>query len=843
MRSKMLNFSWDDADAEAAASVNVSEHSRNDIAVIGIACQFPKAKDLSEYWDNLRSGKDCVDRFPLSRRKDADRLLMQKSYSREDISFIECGYLDEVDCFDYQFFGYSLKEAILLDPAQRLFLQASYHCLEDAGYSSAMLRGTNTGVYLGYSNDFETERTYKRFINELENEVNAMALVGNMRAVISARIAHFLDLRGPNLTIDTTCSSSLVAIHTACQALRNSECDLAIAGGVELHLLPFRGQQSEQMGIEASDYRTKSFDNRSDGSGNGEGVGAVLLKPLSKAVADNDHIYCIVKGGAINQNGSSISITVPNARAQEELLVKAWDSSGIDPETLSFLEAHGSGTPLGDPIEMEGFKRAFEHYTDKKQFCALGSVKTNMGHLGGAAGIASFIKMCKCLQERKLVPMLHFKEPNQSIPFYKLPVYINDELCKWDSPEGARRAGISSYGLSGTNCHVVLEEYAEKGGHITRNENPHHASIFAISAKTDMALRRLAEAYVDFLQQQMSISWNDLCGTVIHGREHYACRIAFIATDIQEVIRHLQEWLRLPSFKKTESLQAEMQMAGNKPWSSTGPDSPLSDDKLEEICRLYVNGADIPWNHVWNRRYTKTPLPLYSFEQSRCWFDIQRSGNLFNKIEWKLDAAPVHKTSLQHHKILLIHDEEDIGHSLYSLLEGNGASVSASNAAVFHAHMQSGAKAVKTYVEELLERGITDLIYLPSDLKPERLSDPSSVQEYLNMGLYSFHSLVQGIMDSRMKAEIAVYIIAQQIHGVTGSEETLNPVNAALFGYASAVNSESNVILCRCIDIDNNMDAWVLANELFSDSPESIVAYRDNKRYIKNIGLLRCASK
>ena len=196
--------------------------------------------------------------------------------------------------FDYQFFGYSLKEAVLLDPAQRLFLQTVYNCIEDAGYNINRLKGTNTGIYLGYSNDFETECSYKRFINEIENEVNPVSMVGNMRAVISARVSHLFDFKGPNITIDTTCSSSLVAVHNACQALRYSECDQAIAGGIELHLLPIRGKKTEQMGIESANYRTKSFDNKSDGSGNGEGVGAVLLKSLSKALIDNDHIYCVV---------------------------------------------------------------------------------------------------------------------------------------------------------------------------------------------------------------------------------------------------------------------------------------------------------------------------------------------------------------------------------------------------------------------------------------------------------------------------------------------------------------------------------------------------------------------
>ncbi|SHJ86535.1 Ketoacyl-synthetase C-terminal extension [Clostridium cavendishii DSM 21758] len=849
MDSKILNFSLDDVDAKT--SINISETTANDIAVVGIACQFPKARDLDEFWGNLCEGKDCVDVFPQSRRREADKLLRNKSYPKDDIEFIECGFLDSVEYFDYQFFGYSLKEASLLDPAQRLFLQVAYHCIEDAGYSSDMLKGTNTGVYLGYSNDFETERTYKRFIDEIENEVNAMAMVGNTRAVISARVSHFLDLRGPNLTIDTTCSSSLVAIHTACQALRTLECDLAIAGGVELHLLPIKGKKSEQIGIEASDYRTKSFDNNSDGTGNGEGVGAVLLKPLNKALADNDHIYCIVKGGAVNQNGSSMSITVPNARAQEELLVKAWASSGISPETITLIEAHGSGTHLGDPIEMEGLKRAFDHYTKNKQFCAIGSVKTNLGHLGGAAGIASFIKICKCLQEKKMVPLLHFQEPNQSIPFHELPVYINNELCEWGLNDDIRIAGISSYGLSGTNCHLVLEEYSEDNSQIENDEKFEVESIFVLSARSENMLRKLAEEYIVFLSKQHYIPLEDICGTLIHGRSHYKHRLALIVSNTQEIVDKLKKWINSPEncgenvfCKNCKSAQGRgvniqklIDTKDNLNVSLLGlnEESKFYSRTPIEICNLYIEGLDIPWHQIWNRDYVKLSLPKYPFEKSRCWFDIKSNNKLYSKIEWIHDSILVPTVTPEKHNVLVICDSTGYSKELCTKFKSLYETITVCDISDFVTCIQSGSNKVKDYIRGLIESKITEIVYFASNFSQDKLGEISAIQEHLNKGIFCFHKFIQEILNFKLDEKLNIYVIAQNVNKVTELENQLNPINAILFGYISAVNHESNLVFCRGIDIDNYTDSSLLSEELISNRLEPIVAYRENKRYIKTL--------
>lgn len=315
-----------------------------------------------------------------------------------DIQYYEAAYLDNIDQFDHEFFRLPPKEASLTDVNQRLFMETAWDAMEDAGYGNDKLSGTNTGVYVGFSNNIKD--MYMRYITETM-QTSALSIVGNLASILSNRISYLLNLKGPSIVVDTACSSSLVAVAMACQAIRNKECDMAIAGGVKLHLMT-RENQNEKIGMESPDYRTKTFDDSANGAGMGEGVTALLLKPLDAAMRDGDQIYAVIKGLAVNQDGSSGGLTVPNPSTQAELIVKAWEDGNIDPETISYFEPHGTGTELGDPIEIKGIQNAFKKYTSKKQFCAIGSVKTNIGHLYEAAGTAGLIKAILALKNKKL---------------------------------------------------------------------------------------------------------------------------------------------------------------------------------------------------------------------------------------------------------------------------------------------------------------------------------------------------------------------------------------------------------------------------------------------------------
>lgn len=607
----------------------IEELSSKDIAIIGMAARLPKAQDIEQFWDNMRNGVDCVTEYPESRRNDAECYLKYKNPQIKEIKYINGAYLDEIDKFDYKFFNISPKEASLMDPNQRLFLQTAWEAVEDSGYGSKKLEGSETGVYVGYVSGLE----YKKFVTDVEPSSAMAAVPGNISAVIAGRIAYMMDLNGPAVMVDTACSSALVAVHMACMGLRNGDCEMALAGSVKLNLLPLKS--SDKLGIESGDGKTRAFDDSSDGTGMGEGVLAVLLKPLSKALRDGDRIYAVIKGSAVNQDGRSIGLTAPNAAAQEKVLLKAWKDAGIDPETITYIETHGTGTKLGDPIEIDGIGRAFRRYTDKRQFCAIGALKTNIGHLDNAAGIAGMVRAALALERREIPPILHFNKPNSKIDFEQSPVYINKELKNWEAGY-PRRCGVSAFGLSGTNCHIVLEEApAEIETAGTQNEA---IKVLALSARSVEALRTLIEKYAQMAKNEDGQLLEDICYTANTGRGHYEYRLALMlknkedfkdkinkitASDITKISN---EWLFYGEYKVSKAVEHEAgdkSRIANTKLKQFAIEGKKDTALLAEILKLYIEGAELEWEELYREeRRKKACIPVYQFERTRCWLEV-----------------------------------------------------------------------------------------------------------------------------------------------------------------------------------------------------------------------------
>ncbi|MGI6668751.1 MAG: beta-ketoacyl synthase N-terminal-like domain-containing protein [Acetivibrionales bacterium] len=451
------------ADARTAVEVKacgigqrVCTTGGNDIAVIGVAGRFPGARNVNEFWDNLKSGKNCITEVPKSRWDidyyyDPDPGKLDKTYCRWG------GFVDDIELFDPLFFNISGKEAELTDPQQRKFLEECWNALEDSGYATEKLNGKKCGVFVGVgSADYHT----RMHVFGLKRE--AQSFWGNASSVLASRISYYLNLKGPSVAIDTACSSSLVAIHLGCQSILSGECDMVIAGGVFISTTPDFYIVCSNAGMLSTDGRCKTFDNGANGFVPGEGVGAIVLKPLEAAIRDRDNIYGVIKGSGMNQDGKTNGLTAPSTLSQTELEVSVYNKSGINPETISYVEAHGTGTKLGDPIEMEALTNAFTRFTDRKQYCAIGSVKTNIGHAVTAAGIASVIKVLMALKHRQIPPSINFERKNEHIDFENSPFYVNTVLREWKTPGNVpRRAAVSSFGFSGTNCHMIIEEVPE----------------------------------------------------------------------------------------------------------------------------------------------------------------------------------------------------------------------------------------------------------------------------------------------------------------------------------------------------------------------------------------------
>ncbi|WP_332606556.1 amino acid adenylation domain-containing protein [Bacillus spizizenii] len=602
-----------------------SRSSSKDIAIIGMSLNVPEASGKSDFWHLLENGEHGIREYPAPRVKDAMDYLRSIQSEFNEKQFVKGGYLDEIDRFDYSFFGLAPKTAKFMDPNQRLFLQSAWHAIEDAGYAGDTISGSHVGVYVGYS---KVGYDYERLLSANYPEELHHYIVGNLPSVLASRIAYFLNLKGPAVTVDTACSSSLVAVHMACKALLTGDCEMALAGGIRTSLLPMR----IGLDMESSDGLTKTFSEDSDGTGSGEGVAAVLLKPLQAAIRDGDHIYGVIKGSAMNQDGTTVGITAPSPAAQTEVIEMAWKDAGITPETLSFIEAHGTGTKLGDPVEFNGLCKAFEKVTEKKQFCAIGSVKANIGHLFEAAGIVGLIKSVLMLNHKKIPPLAHFNKPNPLIPFHSSPFYVNQEVMDFTPEDRPLRGGISSFGFSGTNAHVVLEEYTPESEYAP--EEGHDPHLFVLSAHTETSLYELAHQYRQYISDDSQSSLRSICYTASTGRAHLDYCLALIVSSKQELIDKLTSLIQgernLPQVHFGYKNIKEMQPAEKDDLSKQVSDlmqhrACTKDERiiwLNRIAELYVQRAVIDWRAVYsNEVVQKTPLPLYPFERNRCWVE------------------------------------------------------------------------------------------------------------------------------------------------------------------------------------------------------------------------------
>ena len=529
------------------------------IAIIGMSCRFPQADSCEAFWQLLRNGVDAISEVPKARWNidayyDPNPDTPGKTYTRYG------GFLDHVDHFDPHFFGISPREAQSMDPQHRLLLEVSWEALEHASLPPTTLRGSQTGVFVGI-----TMKDYAQ-LSTRGGDLSRIGLhhvTGNNLNAAAGRLSFFYGLQGPSLAVDTACSSSLVSLHLACQSLRNDECTMALAGGVNLVLLPDGLVAGAQGRTLAPDGRCKTFDAAADGYVRGEGCGVLVLKRLSAARADGDRILALIRGSAVNQDGPSSGFTVPNGLAHQAVIKQALNSAGLAPADVSYVEAHGTGTSLGDPIEVRALGAALGE--GRRNPLLIGSVKTNIGHVESAAGVAGVIKVVLSLIHNVIPPHLHFKEPSPHIPWADLPVTVPTTLTEWPTAK-KRIAGVSSLGVSGTNAHVLLqaadaqEEVASASASIESIERPMH--LLTLSAKTAAALKELSERYASYLTKHSELKLADICATTSTGRNHFNQRLAVVAankTQAAEMLRSFATDAPLPKGVATGQVTPQLQ--------------------------------------------------------------------------------------------------------------------------------------------------------------------------------------------------------------------------------------------------------------------------------------------
>lgn len=587
----------------------------DEIAVIGMSLRTAGADNIEEFWNLISKGKCAVEDIPKE-RWDTDKYYDPTGTDKEKSYTKKSAWLKDIDKFDSLFFHISPADAKNMEPQQRLFLEEAWKTFEHAGYSKQALNDIKCGVYVGVAS-----------INEY-NSTNMF----NTSSILASRIAYFLNLRGPALAIDTACSSSMTAIHMACNSLLNGEADMMLAGGVSIYLTEKLYVQMCKAGMLSKAGVCSPFSDDADGFVTGEGVGAVLLKRLDKAIADKDNILGVIKASGCNQDGRTNGITAPSARSQKELEIEVYKKAKINPEKITMVEAHGTGTNLGDPIEFDALSEAYQEFTTNKKYCALGSVKANVGHTAAASGVVSLIKLILCMNRKQIPPQIHFTGINKNIDIENSSFYINKKLKEWESDEdGKRYAAVSSFGFSGTNVHMILENYVEREKEgIQKPKKPYYLVCF--SAESKGALHYRINDFVSWLDKNRHADLGDISYSLLNTRSHMHYRIALVVSTIIELRDKLIEILCEGTVSKLLEQKEDSPLSVLKPMMhelgriltqelcADGLTDEEYYSKIQALANMYMISADFNYEMLFKQgSFRKLILPAYRFEEKSYW--------------------------------------------------------------------------------------------------------------------------------------------------------------------------------------------------------------------------------
>lgn len=800
-------------------------------AVIGMSCRFPHTPNLEAFWDCLINRRDSVGAFPKQRMDDVKYANARTFELYKDLHCRIGTYFDQIDLFDHVFFKLTPAEARVMDPNQRIFLETAIEALENAALTEDDLRKTNTGVFVGYSvND-------DNYIDILEKNDPNIAL-GNQPSLLAYRLSFLYDMRGPTMIIDTACSSSLVAVHQACQSIALGDCDQAIVGGVNVRIFPAI-REITNLGIEAFDGRCRTFDEKAGGTNIGDGVAAIIIKRRDLAEQDGDYIHAIIKGSAVNSDGSSNGLTSPNPEAQTAVLKAAWKQARIQPENLSFIETHGTGTKLGDPIEVLGLTQAFAATTSKKQWCPLGAVKTNIGHLEATSGLAGLIKTILCLQERTLPPNIHYHQPNPLIDFANSAVYPNSELLALKGEKLI--AGVSSFGISGTNCHLIVEEYPQGSSPPAPLKPPY---VFLFSVKTAESMITLLTKHLNWIKKHPNLSANDLSFTLARGRNHYDVRISIVADSLS----HLSDKLALQiASNSIEEAAAEGIYMKN-----------FSAERTPELTQLYLQNQPIDWNlHFPKGSGRKIPLPTYPFLQKRHWPKLEvekkesineRLGSFFYELRW--EEEPLNAISLlPRDQVFLFFIRQEADHEAFAdFTEAQGISTlriysGASFRILDEKRCEIRADSFEDYkrlVEWALGKrsrlfgGVIHLWdCLPPSNKPKEWEEIKNSQTH---GAFSAFHLINALNQSIPHEKWKFVTGTTYAHKIGYEKTAIDPTRMPALGINKVASQEFPLVESLALDLELKEEIFPLIYaEIFTAEKfkDAVVGYREGKRYIQ----------
>jgi amino acid adenylation domain-containing protein len=837
-----------------------------DIAVIGMAGRFPGANNIRQFWENLKNGIETIWFFTtreLEESGETDQLLADPGYINAR------AVIADKDRFDAGFFNYSPQEARIMDPQVRLFHECAWETLEDAGYNPETY-DKPIGLYAGAASSTGWEAKVLLFARqELHNAFEAHQLVNSY--FIPTRISYKLNLKGPAVFIHTACSTSLTAIHTACNALLLGDCTMALAGGVSVSAEKKSGYLYQEGLVMSSDGHCRAFDAQANGTVGGEGAAVVLLKPLEQARADNDHVYAVIKASAANNDGTrKVGFSAPSIDGQAEAIANVYRKAKVPPESITYIETHGTGTTLGDPIELAALNQAFN--TQKKNFCTIGSLKSNMGHLDTAAGVASFIKVALALTHKQIPPTLHFMVPNPQTDLIDSPFYVNTNLAEWEPGPTPRRAGISSFGIGGTNVHIVLEE--ARGGSFRENRPPwpplQKLFIILLSAKTAAALLRMTQNLAEYLNENRSINLADIAYTLQMGRKSFNHRWMTVCSTVEQAL----ETLTTPGKGETHYCPPGEEKLTPLIFDTTGDKAALL-----EIGRQWLHGQEIDWKRFYTKeKPNRLPLPTYPFEGQQYWIEghpfkieslqqLSREtqplrqkdiGDWFYFPRWigSTPAPSQEKDNEPLRFLVFINDESLVDRLVKQLHSTNtGTPGTGDHHTIITASPGNSFKKKGNHEFEIDPHNSSDYHSLFKELEqlnvfPHRIihtwnvtpGDYPGETGVVGFGFYSLLYIARAIGKQEFTGEIRLDVITTNIQEVHGNEP-LAPAKAVVLGPLKVIPQEYPFIICRSIDIElpppgtpqEEMLVRCLIDECSQplDAPDIDIAYRNLYRWTK----------
>lgn len=845
----------------------------NDVAIIGVGMNLPGAGSLEEYWEMLINGISAIREIPEERGKDIEKHIQFTRHTKERIKFRRMAYLDEINKFDYGYFGISPREASLIDPVNRLFLQCCATAIDDAGYGRDKIKGTKTGVFLGYSANIGN--AYSRLLLETSPELFNASLPLNQISMTASKVAYTFDLLGPSMVIDTACSSSLVSLYTACEQIRQKKCSMALAGGGFLSLSPIA--EGYSVGFESEENKTRAFAEGATGSAIGEGVGVVLLKSLKEAIKDKDDIYAVIKGGAVNQDGNSFGIAAPNYLAQSEVIQEAWKDAKVSAKDISYMEAHGTGTALGDPIEIKAIRHAFETVGAKKQMCGIGSLKCNIGHLNEASGISGILKMILVLKNKEIPPTINMLVPNSNIDFSNSPLYLVTKRTPLEAKNGDTSfVGISGFGMSGTNCHFVLSNAPE----IEFESKEEEQNILTISAQSVSPLKALFRKYLDFLEEHETINLTDFCYNINTARHHQQYRVAFVFKDRDELLEKLKNleenypyiidakgyyignYHIVPEYKENR-LKHEITIMEQKEFTEQGNKELEKYSKskepnvLFEVLENYVRGGMIDWNLLYEEERRKLHLPTYSYEKNYCWYKVNEVEEVQEKQAEVEDIEPIDSyfyykkwvpfectetiTFEEKDVILLIHDTQRTFGDLHDKIDQRGCvaidvfeGTSNSKNSDSSYTVTPDLAGYQFLLHDLGERNIKQIVHMKA-LSKESANESTLIDQRVNQGFFDLIEMIKAVSMEHIKNKFDILIVSNNAYEISGEEAFYVPENATILSLGKVIEQEYNNIGCRALDLELTTSTDFICKEIFANTNLYMTGYRNNVRYAEEL--------